>query len=93
MIPNPRFRKFVLAIAKEKNLRYQPAFLKSGGTDAGIIHLTGMGAPSLFIGIPTRHIHSHHGMLDMSDVENAVELLVEVIKRLDKATVASFTKL
>ncbi|TET15905.1 MAG: M20/M25/M40 family metallo-hydrolase, partial [Candidatus Thorarchaeota archaeon] len=93
MIPNPRFRKFVLDIAKEKDLRYQPAFLKSGGTDAGAIHLTGMGAPSLFIGIPTRHIHSHHGMLDMSDVENAVELLVEVIKRLDKATVASFTKI
>ena len=93
MIPNPRFRKFVLDIAKEKDLRYQPAFLKFGGTDAGAIHLTGMGAPSLFIGIPTRHIHSHHGMLDMSDVENAVELLVEVIKRLDKATVAGFTKL
>lgn len=52
-----------------------------------------MGAPSLFIGIPTRHIHSHHGMLDMSDVENAVELLVEVIRRLDETTVASFTKL
>ncbi|MGY5862210.1 MAG: M42 family metallopeptidase [Candidatus Thorarchaeota archaeon] len=93
MIPNPRFRKYVMAIAKEKGLRYQPAFLKSGGTDAGAIHLTGMGAPSLFIGIPTRHIHSHHGMLDMSDVENAVELLVEVIKGLDEATVASFTEL
>ena len=52
-----------------------------------------MGAPSLFIGIPTRHIHSHHGMLDLSDVENAVELLVEVIKRLDEKTVRSFTEL
>jgi len=52
-----------------------------------------MGAPSLFIGIPTRHIHSHHGMLDLSDVENAVELLVEVIKKLDKETVAGFTKI
>ncbi|MFX0055247.1 MAG: M42 family metallopeptidase [Promethearchaeota archaeon] len=93
MIPNPKFRQFVLNIAEERGVRHQPAFLKSGGTDAGIIHITGMGAPSLFIGIPTRHIHSHHGMLDLSDVENAVELLVEVIKRLDEKTVKSFTEL
>lgn len=93
MIPNPKFRQFVLNIAEEKGIRHQPAFLKSGGTDAGIIHITGMGAPSLFIGIPTRHIHSHHGMLDLSDIENAVQLLVEVIKRLDEKTVKSFTEL
>jgi endoglucanase len=67
--------------------------LKSGGTDAGAIHLSGMGAPSLFLGIPTRYIHSHHGMLDLEDVENAVQLLVELIKRLDQETIESFTKL
>jgi len=93
MIPNPRFRKFVLDVAEEIGVRHQPAFLKFGGTDAGAIHLSGMGAPSIFIGIPTRHIHSHHGMLDISDVEAAVDLLVELIKRLDDKTVASFTEL
>ncbi len=93
MIPNPRFRKFVLDIAEEHNIRHQAAFLKAGGTDAGIIHITGMGAPSLFIGIPTRHIHSHHAILDLSDVENAVKLLVEVIKRLDEQAVKAFTQI
>lgn len=93
MIPNPRFRRFILDIAEEHDIRHQAAFLKSGGTDAGIIHITGMGAPSVFIGIPTRHIHSHHGILDLSDVENAVTLLVEVIKRLDEKTVKSFTEI
>ncbi|MFX1262217.1 MAG: M42 family metallopeptidase [Promethearchaeota archaeon] len=93
MIPNPKFRQFVLDIAEEKGFRHQPAFLKFGGTDAGVIHITGMGAPSLFIGIPTRHVHSHHGMIDLSDVENAIGLLVEVIKRLDEKTVKSFTEL
>ncbi|MFW9888929.1 MAG: M42 family metallopeptidase, partial [Candidatus Thorarchaeota archaeon] len=93
MIPNPKFRQFVLDVAEEKGFRHQPAFLKFGGTDAGVIHITGMGAPSLFIGVPMRHVHSHHGMIDMSDVENAVDLLVEVIKRLDEKTVKSFTEL
>ena len=91
MIPNPRLRKFVMELAEEKGIRHQPAFLTSGGTDAGIIHLAGMGAPSLFLGIPTRYIHSHHGMLDLDDVENAVQLLVEVIQRLDEETVKSFS--
>lgn len=93
MIPNPKFRQFVLDIAEEKGIRHQPAFLKFGGTDAGAIHITGMGAPSLFIGVPTRHVHSHHGMISLTDVENAVELLVEVIKKLDEETVKSFTEL
>ncbi len=93
MIPNPKLRKFALEIAEEKNIKHQPAFLKAGGTDAGIIHLAGMGAPSLFLGIPTRYIHSHHGMLDFDDVENAVQLLVEVLQKLDEKTVESFTAL
>jgi endoglucanase len=93
MIPNPRFRSWVVDIAEEMGLKYQYAILKSGGTDAGIIHITGMGAPSLVLGVPTRHIHSHHGMLDVGDIDQAVQLLVEVIKRLDAETAASFTKL
>jgi endoglucanase len=93
MIPNPKLRKFALEIAEEMKIKHQPAFLKSGGTDAGAIHLSGMGAPSLFLGIPTRYIHSHHGMLDLEDVEAAVQLLVELLKRLDQDTVDSFTKL
>jgi len=93
MIPNPKLRRFALEVAEEMDIKHQPAFLKSGGTDAGVIHLAGMGAPSLFLGIPTRYIHSHHGMLDLDDVENAVQLLIELIKRLDQKTVESFTSL
>ncbi|MFW9974227.1 MAG: M42 family metallopeptidase [Candidatus Thorarchaeota archaeon] len=93
MIPNPKLRKFVMKIAEEKNIRHQPSFLKSGGTDAGQIHLAGMGAPSLFLGVPTRYIHSHHGMLDLSDVDSAVQLMVEVLQKLDEKTVKSFTTL
>ena len=93
MIPNPKLRRFVLEIAEEKDIRYQPSFIKAGGTDAGQIHLVGMGAPSLYLGIPTRYIHSHHGMLDLSDVESAVQLLIEVLQKLDEKAVKSFTTL
>ncbi|TFG13981.1 M42 family peptidase [Candidatus Thorarchaeota archaeon] len=93
MIPNPRLRRFVLNVAEETGIRHQAAFLKSGGTDAGAIHLTGMGVPSLFLGIPTRYIHSHNGILDLGDVENAINLLIEIIKRMDEKTTKSFTEI
>ena len=93
MIPNPKLRKFVIEQAEKNKITWQPAFLPAGGTDAGIIHLTGVGAPALFIGIPTRHIHSHNGEVDLNDIEQAINLLVEVIKSLDESTVKSFAEM
>jgi len=93
MIPNPRLRHFVIDIAKELKIDYQDSVVMAGGTDAGVIHITGSGCPSLVISVPTRHIHSHNGILDLGDVEKAVNLLIEVIKRLDQKTVASFTEI
>jgi len=93
MIPNPRFKKYIIGIAEEKKIPYQMGFLPFGGTDAGTIHLTGIGAPSLFIGVATRYVHSHHSMLDLKDVEDTIQFLIEVIKKLDADTVAKFTQI
>ena len=93
MLANPYFRHFVLDIAKEVGINVQDSILFRGGTDAGVMHTTGAGCPSLVFGIATRHIHSHYGILDMDDVEKCVDLLIEVIKRLDQKTVDSFTKI
>ena len=93
MIPNPRLRNFVIDIARKLKIDYQLSHVMGGGTDAGKIHLIGPGCPSLVIGVPTRHIHSHNGILDLGDVEKAVNLIVEVIKQLNQETVNSFTRI
>ncbi|MHA1110393.1 MAG: M42 family metallopeptidase [Promethearchaeota archaeon] len=93
MIANPKLKKFAIETAEENDINFQEGFLGFGGTDAGIIHITGIGAPSLFIGISTRYGHSQRAMIDLDDVENAVKLMVEMIKKFDAETVASFTKL
>ncbi|HUT82084.1 MAG TPA: M42 family metallopeptidase [Candidatus Bathyarchaeia archaeon] len=93
MLANPQLRYFVLDIAKEKGIKVQHSILGRGGTDAGVMHQTGAGCPSLVFGISTRHIHSHYGILDLGDVEKCIDLFVEVIKRLDQKTVDSFTQL
>ncbi|UCE81297.1 MAG: M42 family metallopeptidase [Methanobacteriota archaeon] len=93
MIPNQELLEFVLGVADKTKIPYQLSQIARGGTDAGIIHISNAGCPSLVIGVPTRHIHAHAGMLSLADTENAVRLLVEVIKKLDKKTVRGFTDL
>ena len=43
------------------------------------------------LGVPTRHIHSHVGLLSLDDVEHCIELVMAVVQQLDRATVESFT--
>lgn len=93
MIPNQELLEFVLATADRAKIPYQLSQIARGGTDAGIIHISNAGCPSLVIGVPTRHIHAHAGMLSLTDTENTIKLLIEVIRKLDKKTVAKFTRI
>ncbi len=61
--------------------------VERGGTDAGRIHMTGEGVPSLSLGIAARYIHSHVSIIDRRDFDATVKLLVAVVKRLDRKTV------
>ncbi|MEC2037263.1 M42 family metallopeptidase [Bacillus altitudinis] len=91
MVSHKGLRDFVVQTADELNIPYQYDSMPGGGTDAGGIHLTGHGVPSLSIGIPSRYIHTHAAMIHRDDYENAVKLLTEVIKRLDQKTVEQIT--
>jgi len=58
MIPNLKFRDFVLDTATELEIPLQLSAITGGATDGGVIHLHETGVPSVVIGIPARHIHS-----------------------------------
>ncbi|MEW6522026.1 MAG: M42 family metallopeptidase [Bacillota bacterium] len=88
MIPNPRLRDLVMDTARSEGIPLQFDSMAGGGTDAGRIHVTGGGAPSLVLGVPCRYIHSHTGIIHREDYDQLVRLLVAVIRRLDTGTVA-----
>jgi endoglucanase len=90
MIPNQPFKEFVIKVAEECKIPLQLSQVMGGGTDAGRIHLHGSGCPTVVLGVPTRHIHSHVGLFSLEDAENGVRLLIELLKRLDQKTVESF---
>jgi len=91
MVSHKGLRDLVTDTADELNIPYQFDAVPGGGTDSGSIHLTHNGVPALSITIATRYIHSHAAMLHRDDYENAVKLITEVIKRLDRDTVNKIT--
>ncbi|HFD39081.1 MAG TPA: M20/M25/M40 family metallo-hydrolase, partial [Anaerolineae bacterium] len=91
MIPNLPLRDLVIATAQELDIPLQFSAMTGGATDGGMIHLHNEGVPTVVIGVPTRHIHSHNSILHRDDYDRALELIVAVVKKLDAATVASLT--
>lgn len=83
MVSHKGVRDLVVETAEEHDIPYQYASMAGGGTDSGAIHLTADGVPTLSITIATRYIHSHAALLHRDDFEHAVQLLVEVVKKLD----------
>jgi endoglucanase len=93
MIAQTRLRDLVVQTAEEENIPHQFALLARGGTDGGRYHLNASGAPSIVLGVPTRHIHSHSGIMDLEDYENSLKLVCKVVERLNAETVAALTQL
>ncbi len=91
MIANPRLVKLVLDTAREEKIPHQLAIRQSGGTNAGRIHLNGRGVPAVVIGVPARYIHSHASVMNMDDYAAARKLILALIARLDRKTVAGLS--
>ncbi len=92
MIPNQGLKELVIDTAEKHSIPYQLSAVR-GGTDAGAIHKLRAGCPGIVISVPTRHIHSHVGILSLEDVENCVRLLTEVVQVLDQKTVEGLTRI
>ncbi len=80
MITSPQIKRWMAAVATERNIPFQWEILEYGGTDSGAIHLSRGGVPSGVLSIPTRYVHSPAEMIDKGDVKAAVDLLVALLE-------------
>ncbi|MCL1936507.1 MAG: M20/M25/M40 family metallo-hydrolase [Defluviitaleaceae bacterium] len=90
MITNPKFQKFALEIGEKLGIPTQEAIRTGGSTNAGVLHLSHEGVPTIVIGTPVRYIHTPNTVACLSDLKNAIKLAKEVIKALDKDIIESF---
>lgn len=91
MITHRGMREFVLDIAESNDIPYQ-YFVSQGGTDAGRVHISNAGVPSAVIGICARYIHTSASIIHVDDYAAAKQLLIELVKNTDQATVEEIRK-
>jgi len=91
MIPNTKLRNLVIDTAAEQGIPLQFSNMPGGATDGAAIHMNNVGVPTVVIGVPSRHIHSHGSIIHRDDYDNAVKLVTALVARLDAATVAELT--
>ncbi len=81
MLADPRLVALLEQRAAEGKIPAQREVLEAGSTDAHSIQLARAGVPAGCISIPCRHIHTPSEMVDMRDVQAAVNLLVYTLER------------
>jgi endoglucanase len=81
MLSDPRVVDWMVNTADKSKIPYQLEVLEGGTTDARAIQLTRAGVPAGCISIPCRYVHAPSEMVDLKDVQNAVLLLLALIKQ------------
>jgi putative aminopeptidase FrvX len=91
MIPNLKLRDLVLECGRDLGIDVQLSSLEGGATDGSAIHLFKTGVPTVVLCVPARHIHSHSSIIHRKDFDDTVNLLVELVSRLDRQQVQALT--
>jgi putative aminopeptidase FrvX len=85
MVTHSGLVEYIRDTAETSQIPYQ-YFISPGGTDAGNVHLHGIGVPSAVIGICARYIHTSASIIHVDDYLAAKELLIDLVKSMDKTT-------
>jgi tetrahedral aminopeptidase len=79
MLSDPRVINWMVRSAVKAKIPYQREVLEGGTTDARAIQMARAGVQAGCLSIPTRYIHSPSEMVDTSDVQNSIKLLVALL--------------
>lgn len=70
----------IMRLADENRIPYQLKRAAFGGTDAGRIHITREGIPSIIFSVPCRYIHSPVSLANTEDIKQTISLVDLIIK-------------
>jgi putative aminopeptidase FrvX len=78
-LSDPRLVRFLLQVAEKQSIPCQLRQPGAGGTDAGAIHRSRKGIPSVSISIPHRYPHSAVSVSRIADWEFTIQLLLSAL--------------
>jgi putative aminopeptidase FrvX len=80
MLSDPKVVAWMEGSAQKAKIPTQREVLTGGSTDARAIQISRSGVPTGGLAIPCRYVHSPSEMIDINDVENAVNLLTILLE-------------
>lgn len=80
MLTDPRLVDWMCQAAEKNRIPYQREIMLLEATDARMIQRVRAGVPSGCISVPVRYLHSPSEMVDLEDVQNAIKLLIAVLR-------------
>jgi endoglucanase len=84
-VADQRLVRLLVDQAQANDIPYQFKQPGAGGTDAGAIHLSKAGVPSVAVSVPSRYIHSPVSMVSLNDFDHTVALMKAALEALPGA--------
>jgi endoglucanase len=84
-IADKRLVRLLVDTAEAEGIPHQFKQPGVGGTDAGAIHLSKAGVPSVAAAVPCRYIHAPVSMLSLNDFDNLVSLMKAALQALPES--------
>ncbi len=81
-ISPPRLVRLLEMTASDQNLPIQRRQPGRGGTDAGAIHVSGKGVPTVSLSVPGRHLHATASQIKIEAWDQSYLLMDAVLRRL-----------
>jgi endoglucanase len=86
-LPNRKLVAFVRKTAADKQIPLQADLVQGYGDDSAEIQKSNGGVPTICLVVPVRYTHAHNGIMNRQDFDQAVELVVALLQRLDAGAV------
>ena len=83
LIPNPKLREYVTAIAEKNNIPVQHSVFLGGLGDTSYLAVIREGVPCVDVGFPARYTHSPIEVGSRSDMEALIQLLALAVESID----------
>ena len=92
MLVNLKLRDYMMRVAEENHIPVQTEVTSGGAEDSAELQRFEAGKPAVNLAVATRYLYSHNSMIERSDLERAVDLLVKILPDLDAKTVAKISR-
>lgn len=91
MLVNLKLRDFLFQVGQKNKIPLQTEVTQGGFEDSKELQAYGVGVPAANIAVATRYLHSHNSVIEGSDLDRTIDLLVAVLVQLDSRKVAEIS--